>query len=96
MDIQTIIFIVVVAVAGLISSIGFRKSPTAPLNIWACVLGTLSPLIVAAFGAFGFLASYELSAMDRLPWQIGYGLLAAVAVLIAGWVMARCRRRTRQ
>ena len=37
---------------------------------------------VAAFCAFGFLASYELaSAMARLPWQIIYGLGGGMALV---------------
>ena len=40
------------------------------------LLGGLSLTICGEFFVFGFIASFEVAASDRLPWLVGYGLLA--------------------
>ena len=57
------------------------------------ILAGVALLAVTAFCVFGFLASYEYSAAERLPWQIGYGALGLVC--LSGAVMLlRPRRRS--
>ncbi len=53
-----------------------------PLVLLRKILVGTALLMIFAFCVFGFLASKELTlAADRLPWQIGYGLVAGACVL---------------
>ena len=55
------------------------------------VVGGLALLAIAAFCAFGFMATYEYSdSAERMPWQIGYGLAGFACTTLAmlcflGW-----------
>ncbi|MEA3207781.1 MAG: hypothetical protein QOE70_838 [Chthoniobacter sp.] len=58
-------------------------------------MAILGLVILALLCGFGFLASYELtSAAARLPWQIGYGLVATVSLVTAFRVGHRIGRKT--
>ncbi|MBL8823755.1 MAG: hypothetical protein JNJ77_14295 [Planctomycetia bacterium] len=48
---------------------------------------------IAAFCVFGFLATFEPTPRDVLPWQVGYGATAFVAVLGAGFLAWPIRPR---
>jgi hypothetical protein len=47
----------------------------------ARVIASVVALGFAAFCAFGFLATAELSEALRWPWQLGYGMLGVCALL---------------
>jgi hypothetical protein len=47
----------------------------------ARVAASIFTLGASAFCAFGFLASYELSASEALPWQIMYAILAVSSLI---------------
>ena len=55
------------------------------------IFGALGLLALAAFCVFGFMASNELSATARLPWQIAYGLLGVVSLIGAVFLLRRNR-----
>ena len=52
------------------------------MKVFLRLIAIMVLFCVAAFCAFGFLASYELaSAIARLPWQIIYGLGGGMALV---------------
>jgi hypothetical protein len=62
------------------------------------VLGVVL-LALAAFCAFGFLASFELRGRAGLPWKVGYAaaglaLIATAAWLFCGALTGRPRARS--
>ena len=91
-------FLVFVAALALLTCGALASRPSrkaSALRTVARVIGAVLLLLLACFSGFGFLASYEYSAAaERLPWQVGYGLLGIVAIVAAVCVLLRACRRT--
>ena len=59
-------------------------------RITVAVVITILLMPCMGFFIFGFLASYEVGPRERLPWQIGYGVLEllAIACVVTAWWFA--------
>ena len=60
------------------------------------IIAVIFALGFAAFCGFGFLASFELSAAARWPWQVAYGVLGGGALVTTALLLLwRGAARTR-
>ena len=67
------------------------------METFARILLTLALLAIIGFCLFGFLATYESpDLLQRLPWQIGYGLGGLVCVFVAFKIWLPRRRGNTQ
>ena len=89
MSFPFMLLVLIGAAAILLSVTAFQSQGAARLV--RRVTGIVMLMGLAAFCAFGFLASDELSAFsDRLPWQLAYGglgfssLLGALCIALCG------------
>lgn len=57
------------------------------------IIASICALGLAAFCAFGFLVSYELSDSAKWPWQLTYGVMGSGALLAALLLLRGIRRR---
>jgi LPXTG-motif cell wall-anchored protein len=57
------------------------------------ITGALGLFAIAAFCAFGFMATFEPSASPRWPWQVGYGLIGLASLGGAIFLLRSKRNR---
>ncbi len=50
---------------------------------------------IAAFAVFGFMATFEPSDHNVMMWRVGYGAIAAGALIVAIWLLLPRKQKSR-
>jgi hypothetical protein len=56
------------------------------MPVVARLVVALALLGIGGFCVFGFLATYEPTNRNILPWRVGHGAVAIASVVGAGWL----------
>lgn len=70
-----------VLAVGLLFVLGLAGTALSVRSVVARFFVIVISFVFAAFCGFGFLASYEIAAADRWPWQLAYGLLGCAGLV---------------